>query len=155
AYASERTLASTATTFAGPQHPTFRLDLGGRDDLVLTEPGHAGGLLGALVFPRPGWYLVQRADAIVAEITTDASGRRLALEEGRYKVTRRENDHLLEADFNVSTREPTPVDPSRMKRIDYARVVRKGGTERSHAWSVFATSGARGEFLDLGLAWRT
>ena len=48
AYASERTLASTVSTWPGPQHPTYRLELGGRGDLVLADPGrqsrHRGGL---------------------------------------------------------------------------------------------------------------
>jgi hypothetical protein len=33
--------------------------------------------------------------------------------------------------------------------------VRKGGTDRTSAWSAFVTGGARGDFFDLGTAWRT
>ena len=42
AYAARHTTASTASTWAGPQHPTFRIDLGGREDLVLARPASMG-----------------------------------------------------------------------------------------------------------------
>ena len=35
----------------------------------------------------------------------------------------------------------------RMRRVDYARVVRKGGGRRTRAWSVFALGGVRGELV--------
>ncbi|MBM4780968.1 MAG: caspase family protein, partial [Archangiaceae bacterium] len=37
AYAYERTVASTADSAAGPQHPTFSFDLAGNGDLMLTD----------------------------------------------------------------------------------------------------------------------
>ncbi|MGZ3442152.1 MAG: caspase family protein, partial [Polyangia bacterium] len=57
AYAKERTLAATSRTVVGPQHPTFRLDLGGREDLVLTRPGGEHRNIGTLAFARPGIYV--------------------------------------------------------------------------------------------------
>lgn len=40
-YSAERTLAVSSSTRVGPQHPTYRFDLGGRDDLVLSRPASA------------------------------------------------------------------------------------------------------------------
>jgi uncharacterized caspase-like protein len=51
-FASERTLAATSRTVAGPQHPTYRFDLAGREDLVLTRP--VALALGAAVRSRRG-----------------------------------------------------------------------------------------------------
>jgi hypothetical protein len=153
---SGRTLAATMSTMAGPQHPTFRIDLGGRDDLVLTQPGASHGNVGTLQFATPGSYLVARpgADgAIVAELTTRDPSGRLALDGGRYRVTMRTTDYLLQGEFDVPAARTTIVRPETMQRVDYAKVVRKGGTDRSSAFSVFLLGGARGAILDLGTSW--
>jgi len=158
AYASERTLNATAGTVAGPQHPTYRLDLGGRDDLVLTRPGAQRQSFGLLEFPVAGSYLVRRGPEdgpVVAELATEDPGRRLTLEAGHYHVTQRARDHLLEGEFVVLTNTATRVRPEQMRKVDYARVVRKGGTERAFALSLFASAGVRGDMLDLGPAFRT
>jgi hypothetical protein len=159
AYARERTLAATARTVFGPQHPTFRYDLGGREDLVLTRPGAEYGNVGTLAFLRRGFYIVHRRSAdgpVVAELAADDDGgRKMALEAGRYYVTRREADHLEQGRFDVVARGLTAVLPQAMARLDYARVVRKGGTSRRVAGRLFADAGVRGELLGLGVAWRT
>ena len=41
AYAYGRTVAATAATRAGAQHPTYAFDLKGAGDVVLTQPGDA------------------------------------------------------------------------------------------------------------------
>jgi len=158
AYAKERTLASTSRTVLGPQHPTFRLDLGGREDLVLTRPGAEHRTLGTLAFSRPGLYVVHKGSQegpVVAELAADDAGGRIALDAGRYFVTRREPDHLEQGRFDVTARTITTVAPEAMSRIEYARVVRKGGTVRRIAGSLFADGGVRGEVFGLGTAWRT
>lgn len=155
AYASERTLSSTAVTFAGPQHPTYRLELGGRDDLALTWPGGSRDR-GALTFAAAGTYFVQRGDRdgpVVAEITTDREGGRLAVEPGRYFVWQRRPDSLREDLFAVTAGAPTTVDAARMQRVEYARVVRKGTAERRRTLSAIAVSGVRGELVGTGGAW--
>jgi len=37
-YTADRTIASTASTLAGVQHPTYRYDIRGRTDVILTQP---------------------------------------------------------------------------------------------------------------------
>ena len=158
AYARERTLASTSRTLVGPQHPTFRLDLGGREDLVLTRPGAEHRNVGTLAFVRAGLYVVHKNSAegaVVAEVAAADDGGRIALDAGRYFVTRRELDHLEQGRFEVTTHQVTTVMPQAMAWLDYARVVRKGGTVRRLSGSLFADGGVRGEILGLGTAWRT
>jgi hypothetical protein len=157
-YAAERTLAATATTLAGPQHPTYRLEIGGRDDLTLTWPG-ASRDRGLLRFAQPGRYLVQRGGPdgpVVAELTSDAAGGRLAVEPGAYFVRERRPDFLRQELFVVAADAETAVDTGRMRRVEYARVVRKGtGDGPTHVVSALATGGMRGEMQGLGTAWRT
>ncbi|MHB8418539.1 MAG: caspase family protein [Myxococcales bacterium] len=153
AYAAARTLEATERTLAGPQHPTYRFDLGGRGDLVLTDPGAALGKLGALAFP-PGACVVHRggfAGAAVAEVASDGA-RRLALLPGDYAVSCREPSDLRQGAFTVRAGETTDVVPADMERIEYAQVVRKGGSARRAAWSAFLLGGARGELFSLGTA---
>jgi hypothetical protein len=157
-YAAERTAAATATTLAGPQHPTYRLEIGGRDDLTLTWPG-ASHDRGLLRFARPGRYLVQRGGPdgpVVAELTSDAAGGRLAVEPGSYFVRERRPDFLRQEMFLVAAAGDTAVDAERMRRVEYARVVRKGPSDGpGHAVSAFVTGAVRGEVQGLGTAWRT
>ena len=158
AYAKERTLAATSRTVVGPQHPTFRLDLGGREDLILTRPGAEHRNIGTLAFTRPGIYVVHRGTQegpVVAELAADDGGGKIALDAGRYFVTRREPDHLEQGRFDVAVHATTMVAPEAMARLEYARVVRKGGTVRKVAGSLFADGGVRGEIFGLGTAWRT
>ena len=156
AYASERTLASTIATWPGPQHPTYRFELGGRDDLTLTWPA-AGVDRGVLRFAEAGTYVVQRDGPdgpIVAELSTERPGGVLAVEPGRYHVWERQRAFLRQDSFAVSAGAVTAVDSGRMHRVEYARVVRKGAVERTRAVSVVATGGVRGPVEGLGTAWR-
>jgi hypothetical protein len=158
AYAADRTLASTASTLQGPQHPTYRLELGGRGDLYLTEPGARTHARGALRFAAPGSYVVQSGSAdgpIVAELTSDRPGGRLAVEAGRYFVLQRNTEFLRQGTFVVVAGADTAVAVEALRRVEYARVVRKGAVKATRAWSLFALGGVRGELLDLGPAWRT
>lgn len=157
-YASERTLYASASSAAGPQHPTYRFDLGGRDDLVLTQPVASGRRVGLLAFPDAGSWLVSQGGPhgpVVAEVASEKRGARLALRPGDYFVTRRGSEYLLQGEVRVLEASTTQVDSRSLRRIDYARVVRKGGTERESSWSTFAVVGLQGPILDLGTAFVT
>jgi hypothetical protein len=154
AYASQHTTASTAATWAGPQHPTYRIDLGGREDLVLARVGtiRPGLELGYLTLKEPGRYVVRREGEgrLVAEIASDAVNRPLVLRAGRYEVTRRGRDHLMTGVYVVSAGGSTGVSAASMSRLEYGRAVRKGGAAATAATAVFATGGYRGSLLGLG-----
>ncbi|HEY3360046.1 MAG TPA: hypothetical protein VGQ83_42740, partial [Polyangia bacterium] len=77
-----------------------------------------------------------------------------ALESGRYRVLLREVDHLREAEVTVTAGAVASVAADRMRRIAYARVVRKGGTERRRALSAVVAGGAQGGLLGLNTSWR-
>jgi hypothetical protein len=92
----------------------------------------------------------------IAEVTmNDGPPRGLVLEEGTYQITQRASDHLLQGEFRVTQGSSTPVDSEAMRRVEYARVVRKGGTEVSSVLSAYAIGGARGSLFDIGAAWQT
>jgi hypothetical protein len=127
-YASEQTLAATADTLAGPQHATYRLDLRGRDDLILTRPGKDNAVWGTLELAKAGWYIVERDDGrVVAEVHAAGSGRRLVLQPGRYRIVAREPEYRLESDLTLGAGDHAVVTPEHMRQAPYARIVRKGG----------------------------
>ena len=153
-YAAANTTASTAATWAGPQHPTYRIELGGREDLALAHPSlvSAASHFGYLTLDEPGRYLVRRdgEGGLVAEISSDASKRRLSLRAGRYEVTRRTPGHLMAGVFLVSDGASTGVTTAQMRRLEYGRAVRKGGDAARLATSLYAAGGYRGSLLGLG-----
>jgi len=111
--------------------------------------------VGRLVFARPGWYVIQSLgdERVVAELSTKEGERQLGLEPGTYLVTLRARDYLMQTTLPVAAGGITRVATERMRRIDYAHVVRKGGAQRTVAWSAFATAGVRGPIADLGPSW--
>ena len=152
-YASQRTIAATTQTAAGPQHPTYRYDLTGREDVVLTFTAAQQHGIGALRFGAAGTYLVQRRDGngpTVAEVTVAQDARVVAVSAGAYFITRRAPDHLRQGTFSVASGATTAVDAEAMPRIAYAQVIRKGGTELRTTTGAFVTAGARGGVGDLG-----
>jgi hypothetical protein len=83
-FASEQTYRATVATAAGPQHPTFRFDLGGRQDLVLARPRAPRQGMGILQFGQAGSYVVHRLQAsgpgpVVAEVAARTGGAQIAL----------------------------------------------------------------------------
>lgn len=151
-FASERTLTATTRTVAGPQHPTYRFDLAGREDLVLTYPGVTGSRGGSLRFVEAGSYLVQGKDLsgpLVAEIEVGDQPRTLALPDGEYLVTLRAQAYLLQGRFSITSARPTQVSSAGLERIAYAQVVRKGGTPLRRSLSAVVSAGLRGAAGDL------
>jgi hypothetical protein len=103
AYAYDRTVADTAESAAGAQHPTFSYDLAGNGDLVLTDVVVRNE---GVYFPREApsgvYYLVDGKGFVAAEISKgDGIDRRVALSPGRYRVKRRLPDRLRIGDIDV------------------------------------------------------
>lgn len=123
---------------------------------MLTEPGLKSASRGTLVFAREGSYLIQRDGLdgpIVAEIVSGQPGGRLSVEAGRYHVSERNREYLGQGSFTVAAGGATTVAADSLRRVEYARVVRKGASEVTRSWGLFASFGMRGELLALGPAW--
>jgi hypothetical protein len=94
-YAYAATVAATAESAAGAQHPTFSYDLKGNGDLVLTDlGGRREGLLVPVAAPAGTYYIV-RGDFIAAEVLKrPGAPSTIALRPGRYLIKRRLPDRL-------------------------------------------------------------
>jgi hypothetical protein len=148
-FASARTVASTAATTTGPQHPTYRLDLAGRDELVLTRPGATGLGYGQLKLDVPGWYFVRRADGSVATEVRAEGHELVALDAGRYEVTRRESRHLEIASVLIQEGRMVTISETPQTAVRFGRMVRKGGGPSS-SYGIATTVLARSSFEGLG-----
>ncbi len=133
-YAHDRTVQASSRSLAGVQHPTFRYDLRGRGNVVLTAPGHVDPNRGVLDFPKDRGYLVLRGGregAVVAEIGKNDQTRQLSLSPGNYFVIARGQRHLLEGNLSLAARQRVTVSDDGLERFEYARLVRKGGSDRT------------------------
>jgi hypothetical protein len=142
AYAYDRTVADTADSAAGAQHPTFSYDLAGNGDLVLTDVAvrHEG-----IYIPRdaPGgvYYLVDGKGFVAAEIAKgDGVDRRVALAPGRYRVKRRLPDRLRVGEVDVPPGRLVALEERRLSDAPFSDDPVKGAgrIELSSRWSLGA-----------------
>src|SRR6185436_2227580 len=121
AYAYARTVADTAESAAGAQHPTFSYDLKGNGDLVLTEPG---GYHESLLVPAAapaGTYYIVRGDVIAAEVVkAPGESKRIALRPDRYVVKRRLADRLRIGPVNIAQGSQAVLDESRLRDVPFS-----------------------------------
>lgn len=134
-YAYGHTLRASSQTLHGAQHPTFRIDLKGHGAVPLTWLGR-GTTNARLALPRDHAFMLlanSELGAVIAELGREDSARTLVLQPGRYFVRGRARDHLLEGTVDLSAGAEQRLDTSTLTRVEYARLARKGGTERLRA----------------------
>lgn len=128
-YAYHATVRGSSRTFAGLQHPTFQYDVRGQGDVVLATLAGNERTRAWLTFPDGIAWLVFRGTAdgpVVAEIGKGDRVRRLSVRAGTYFVRGRGADVLLEGPQPAQAGASVAVDPARLARTAYARLVRKG-----------------------------
>ncbi len=141
-YAYRHTLQSSGRT-ESLQHPTYSYDIKGRGDFVLTRPGEVESA--RLRLGEPGTYLVRKGGAkgsLIAELSPERAGASIALPPARYFVQERHLDHYREYEVSLAPRQERKLSGRPYRRVAYARLVRKGGAQRS-AHSLYVAGGAR------------
>jgi hypothetical protein len=103
AYAYDRTVADTAESAAGAQHPTFSYDLAGNGDLVLTDViARREGVVFPAEAPSGAYFLVDGKGFVAAEVLKiEGAERRIALPPGRYRIKRRLPDRLRVGQIDI------------------------------------------------------
>lgn len=148
-YTASRTIASTASTEAGIQHPTYRYEMRGRMDVILTSPQGTQGFSGVLM-KDPGQYLLQQEDEegdVVLEAHVHRKSKRAWLRPGQYYVRRRTPDGLYQGSFRLGRLAMQALDTKRFGVLRYARFVRKGGYG-GRAYSLIFWGGYASALLD-------
>ncbi len=110
-YAFTETLSRTAGTFAGPQHPSYEIQLTGAGDLTLTDLGQADS--GILLEPQvSGRVYIREHDRgrIVAEFEKyRGESLEIAVPAGRYRVELRDSDGMSVTPVTTFSGGSTPV----------------------------------------------
>ncbi len=152
-HAYEATVRGSSRTLAGVQHPTFQYDVRGQGDVVLATLTGNERTRGWLSFPPGiGWLVFQgSADGAVAgEIGRSDRVRRLSVRAGTYFVRGRGADALLEGEQRAAAGATVTVDPARLERTAYARLVRKGLGDPRTAPSLELEGRVRGALASEG-----
>lgn len=150
-YAYARTVAETAETAAGAQHPTFSYELKGNGQLVLAELGRGReGLYLPTTAPAGVYYLVDHGRGVVSAevVKVAASDRLVALPPGRYKVKRRLADRLRIGEVRVSAGQYTTLDEARLVDAPFADDPVKGASRDLGVAMALALGGGMQAFFD-------
>lgn len=147
AYAYQRTVAATADSAAGAQHPTFSYDLAGNGDLVLTDVAQRReGVRLAAAAPAGTYFLVDGRGFVAAELAKpDGVERTVALAPGRYLVKRRLADRLRIGTIEVRAGEVAQLDEASLKDTRFSDDPSKG-TVRSQLYVRHWSFGVGGQY---------
>ncbi len=142
AWAYERTVASTADSAAGPQHPTFSFDLAGNGDLVLTDVlERREGLRIPQSAPQGPYFIIDPRGVVVAETVKLEHERLIALPPGTYTIKRRLPDRLRIGDLTINAGQLLTLDESTLQNAKFTDDPVKGtGISKTYNrhWSLSA-----------------
>jgi len=128
-FAFKRTLANTAASLVGGQHPTFDYRMAGAGDVVLTRTRARDARL-AFVRESGSTYTVLNKSAgdVVAEVPSNPSeDLYLSLPAGDYRVVRRTLGDVRERTLALAPGSVTSVDPNGMAQVAQNSQRNKGG----------------------------
>jgi hypothetical protein len=129
-YAFAETLGKTQETFAGPQHPSYDINLNGSGDLILSDIQTTDS---SILIPENiiGRILVQDSEGnIIAEINKlDERPMILALAVGRYIIFWEEGSLLARTEVNLNWGENESVSTSDFNIVDREFARSRGNSE--------------------------
>ncbi|HET9555453.1 MAG TPA: caspase family protein [Anaeromyxobacteraceae bacterium] len=140
-YTASATVAATAGTLSGTQHPTYDFKMSGRGDVILSDLRRAEAKL--LVPIDPGsLYVLKGPRGLVAEVPAGAMELALALPAGAYAVERRAREGRATGDVHLDRGETRMLPRLTPTRYEMARA--KGGPMPTEWWL-----GAGGHYVGL------
>jgi hypothetical protein len=159
-YARTRTIRDTALVTQTPQHPSFHMNLGGRQDFAIAAAPSRGSAL-VLDQEEGPLELVNLDSGLV--VVESARGRivlRLALAPGRYLVRRRDAAGISAREVEIPVNGEARIGEQRLELIRPAVLTSKGGVPRiaaaavipPHHWALGFAFGVRhARVMDPGL----
>jgi hypothetical protein len=128
-FAFNRTLANTAASLVGGQHPTFDYHMAGAGEVVLTRTRPKDA---RLAFAREGGatftVFSKSGGDVVAELPSSTSDDLyLAVPAGEYRVVRRTMGKISERSLSLAPGSVTPVEPAGMVEVAQSSPRSKGG----------------------------
>ena len=129
-YAFTETLRQTERTTAGPQHPSYDIQMAGTGDVVITDIRQVGSLLrlGRGVAGRV--FIHGPADALVMEFPKAAGSKiDLALGRGRYRLIVVGDGDIREAEVELAAAESRELDDGQFRRTEIVDAIARGDQE--------------------------
>jgi hypothetical protein len=123
-YTASRTVANTASTESGPQHPTYEFRMSGRGDIILADLRRADASI-RLPADERSVYILRGPHDLLAEVPGPTAPLKLALPSGHYVIERRSEQGRATAELNLAHGDAIDLPPLRPTRYDIARA--KGG----------------------------
>jgi hypothetical protein len=145
-YARQQTIRDTARAAREPQHPSFALNLRGRQDVVLAQIAASPSTL-AVEQTRGPLELVHLASGLrMLELPPGRRSARIAVPPGRYMVRRVAQDGVHARELDVPRQGQVDVDEGELVLVASQRLAVKGGARSP------AATPARGDWeLSLGM----
>lgn len=137
----DRTVGETSLKLKRTQHPTYRSELAGEGEIVISEPKRSTT---SLVLPREAsgaWFFARRfgsRQSVLEVPKTPGTLVRMSVPAGAYLVYKKEPDRLLLTEVFLHANEEVVLDPNALKPHAYADVLEKGGGIAVGAWSARA-----------------
>jgi len=150
AYAYARTVADTAESAAGAQHPTFSYDLKGNAELVLTDiASRREGIYVPAHAPAGVYYFVDGNGFIAAEVQKPAAqDKQIALPAGRYHVRRRLADRLRIGEIRFASGQIATLDEAGLRDAPFSDDPVKGALRDPGARVSLGLGGTMQSFFD-------
>lgn len=165
-FSYDSTVGRTSLALRRTQHPTYRFDLKGEGELVLTWISSSRT---SLVFPRElqgTYYLARRFGSVPDVIEVKKRGgelTRVGIAAGSYLVYRKDPDRIWVAPASVAEGRELVFDPRGLRPRAYTDVLSKGGRVSLSTWRAYALGSVQGPVLSgapatpaagMGLSWR-
>jgi len=128
-YARERTVRDSARYAPVPQHPSFSIDLRGRQDVVLTRPKSSHNALELIQTDGPIEIIQLATGHTVAESPRGAHTARLVLPPGRYLIRRLSNGRIYSKEADLSAAGVTTIREAELEAGNAGALAMKGVSE--------------------------
>jgi hypothetical protein len=118
-FAFDGTLNQTEKTMAGPQHPSYHIQMSGTGDVVITEIWKSTAVL-VLKEDVTGKIYIHNKDSVLVVELNKLAGRQIAigLEEGPYRIISIDDNVIREAAVSLSTGESSELDLTQFSQTD-------------------------------------
>jgi hypothetical protein len=128
-YAKERTVRDSARLASMPQHPSFDLQLRGRQDIVLTSVASSPSALEVTKTTAPLEVIHLPSGVTVAEVPPSSPGLpviRIAVAPGHYLVRSVVDGRVMSHEFDVRSGETVSISGGQLEATGDARIALKG-----------------------------
>lgn len=125
-YAKQFTIRDTAVFGDRLQHPSFDMNLRGRDDLALTRVETGGSLVVLRQRRGPLQVVLPSTGRSVLEVPEGDRQVKVALRPGRYLLVRRDSDSPAVREFSVQAEQSLLIDEDSLVPASFASIASKG-----------------------------